>query len=69
MHFPLLVQHFKVGYLNATETEHSPPSTGFILITDYGHVALQSVTARVQGQQEQEYGVCHQALLTDLALL
>lgn len=69
MHFPLLVQHFKVGYLNATEAEHSPPSTGFIFITDYGHVALQSVAAGVQGQQEREWSVCHQALLTELALL
>lgn len=69
MHFPLLAQHFKVGYLNATEDDYSPPSTGFIFITDYGHVVLQSVAAGMRGSKEQEYGVCHQALLTDLALL
>lgn len=51
MHFPLLVQHFQVGYLNATEGDYPPPSTGFIFITDYGHGVLQSVVAGVQGQQ------------------
>ena len=51
MHFPLLVQHFKVGYVNATEGDYSPPSTGLIFITDYGHVVLQSVVAGVQGQR------------------
>jgi len=51
MHFPLLVQHFKVRYLNATEANYSPPRTGFIFIPDYGHVVFRSVAAGVQGQQ------------------
>lgn len=36
--------------MNATEGDYSSPSTGFVFITHYGHVGLQSVAAGVQGQ-------------------
>lgn len=48
---PCLFSISKWGYLNATEGDYSPPSSGFIFISDYGHVVLQSVATGVQGQR------------------
>lgn len=57
-----------MAILNTTEGDYLPPRAGFIFITDYEHVVLQSVVAGVEGQQGT--GVwCHQALFTAPALL
>lgn len=48
---PCLFSISKRGYLKATEGAYSPPSSGFIFISDYGHVVLQSAATGVQGQR------------------
>lgn len=48
---PCLFSISKWGYLKATEGAYSPRSSGFIFISGYGHVELQSVATGVQGQR------------------
>lgn len=47
---PCLFSISEWGYLKATEGAYSPPSSGFIFISGYGHAVLQSAAAGVQGQ-------------------